>query len=166
MRPAQPLTFPAGFQNVTGAPDSGVYGTLAKVTELALTKRDFDKVLGELSTPNQERARQFKGADQGKLVVQIDRIRQAWKTKYGKDFSVDEKVAFGSPLLIFPRRGHRFCRRLDDLARAGHADRGCRCFEQEPSCSRPGSEEGREGRRAGKRTSCDHCPFRVNGWDA
>lgn len=102
MRPAQPLTFPAGFQNVTGAPDSGVYGTLAKVTEAALTKGDFDKVLGELSTPNRERVRQFKGADQAKLDVQIDRIRQAWKTKYGKDFSVDEKVAFGSPLVIFP----------------------------------------------------------------
>jgi hypothetical protein len=60
VRPAQPLTFPAGFQNVTGAPDSGVYGTLAKVTERAMTKGDFDKVLGELSTPDQERARQFK----------------------------------------------------------------------------------------------------------
>ena len=56
VRSDQPMTFPAGFQNVTGAPDSGVYSGLAKVTERAVTKGDFDKMLAELATPDKDRA--------------------------------------------------------------------------------------------------------------
>lgn len=97
-----PLAFPAGFQNVTGAPDSGVYSGLAKYVERAVTKGDFDKMLAELSKPDRERAREFKGVDQGKLDVQIERIHAAWKAKYGKAFSIDDKVVFGAPLLIIP----------------------------------------------------------------
>jgi hypothetical protein len=102
VQPGQGLAFPAGFQSITGAPDSGVYSGLAKYVERAVTKGDFDKMLEELSKPDRERARAFKGVDQGKLDVQIARIHDAWKAKYGKEFSIDDKIVFGSPLLIIP----------------------------------------------------------------
>jgi len=98
----QPLQFPAGFQNVSGAPSGGVYSTLGTVTERALTKGDFYKVLDELASPDKDRTSAFKAADQSKLDAQIDRIRQLWQSKYGKDFAIDNKIAFGAPLLIIP----------------------------------------------------------------
>jgi hypothetical protein len=101
-REAHPLAFPAGFQNISGPPDAGVYSGLAKVTERALTKGDFDKMLAELSKPDRERARAFKGVDQGRLDVQIARIQELWKSKFAKDFKIDDKVVFGAPLLIIP----------------------------------------------------------------
>ena len=75
---AKPLTFPAGFTAKEGTPSDGIRSCLAKLTDRALTKGDFNSMLGELSRPDRERAREFKGADQAKLDAQIDRIRAAW----------------------------------------------------------------------------------------
>jgi hypothetical protein len=98
---AKPLAFPAGFELKDGTPDAGIRSGLAKLTERAVTKGDFNSMLGELSRPDRERAREFKGVDQTKLDVQIDRIQQAWKAKYGKDFKIDADAVFGAPLLIY-----------------------------------------------------------------
>jgi hypothetical protein len=95
----QPLAFPTGFELASGSPDDGIRSTLGKLTERALTKGSFDSMLGELNKPDRERAREFKGVDQSKLDALIERFRAAWKAKYGKEFEVDGKVVFGSPLL-------------------------------------------------------------------
>jgi hypothetical protein len=92
------LAFPPGFTTKTTMPDEGIRTGLAKLAERALTKGDYNKMLEELSRPDRERAREFKGADQAKLDVQIERIRTAWKEKYGKEFAIDEKSAYGTPV--------------------------------------------------------------------
>jgi len=42
----------------------------------------------------------YKDADHTKLDGRIEQIRQAWKTKYNKDFDVDYKDAFGDQFAI------------------------------------------------------------------
>lgn len=97
---SRPLEFPAGFELKTGNVDEGIRAGLAKLTERAVTKGDFNSMLAELSKPDRDRAREFKGVDQAKLDHQIDRIQQAWKMKYGKDFKIDPKIAFGAGFQI------------------------------------------------------------------
>ena len=87
----RPLAWPAGFTAKNGQPDEGIKTGLAKLTERAVTKGDFNSMLAELSRPDRERARDWKGADQGKLDVQIDKIQKEWKAKYGKDFDMKDK---------------------------------------------------------------------------
>jgi hypothetical protein len=97
---AAPLAFPIGFMATKGAPADGIKSGLGKLVERAVTKGDFNSMLGELAKPERENARAFKGVDQTKLDGQIERLHVAWKAKYGKDFSLDAKVIFGAPLEI------------------------------------------------------------------
>ena len=91
----EPLSLPAGFQEKDVGAVSGVKSGLAKLTNRFVSTGDFNKMLAELSTQDKDRAREFKGVDQNKLDGTIDRIRQAWKTKYGHDFDLsDEKTVF------------------------------------------------------------------------
>jgi len=62
-----------------------------KITERAVTKGDFNALLGELSRQDRERAREYKDVDQAKLDGVIDRIQTAWKNKYNQDFEVSDK---------------------------------------------------------------------------
>lgn len=96
----RPLAFPAGIELNSGAPAEGIKSGLAKLTERALTKDSFGKMLDELSDPDRDRAKEFKGVDQAKLNILVDKIRENWVKKYGKEFSVDTKIVFGSPLQI------------------------------------------------------------------
>jgi len=89
---AQPLAFPAGFEQKNVKAESGVKSGLAKLTERALTKGDFNKFLAELSTQDKERAREFKGVDQAKLDAAIEQIQKDWQGKYGKNFEMSDKV--------------------------------------------------------------------------
>jgi len=96
----RPLALPAGFQQKDLKSDDGIRDGLVKLTERAITKGDFNSFLGELSKPDRDRVREWKGADQGKLDMQIDRIRQAWKTKYGQDFDLKDKKAVFDPRMF------------------------------------------------------------------
>jgi len=87
----QPLALPPGFTVKDVHATNEVKTGLAKLTARAYTKGDWDKFLAELSTQDKERAREFKGADQARLDALIVRIQQQWKSKYGKDFDLDEK---------------------------------------------------------------------------
>jgi hypothetical protein len=86
----EPLSLPAGFQEKDVDAVSGVKSGLAKLTSRFVSTGDFNKMLAELSTQDKDRAREFKGVDQNKLDGTIDRIRQAWKTKYGHEFDLDK----------------------------------------------------------------------------
>jgi hypothetical protein len=88
---SRPLVFPAGFEAKAGQPSEGIKSGLAKLTERAVTKGDFNKMLAELSRPDRERAREFKGVDQGAIDAQIDKIAKQWKAKYGADFDLKDK---------------------------------------------------------------------------
>lgn len=96
----RPLAFPIGFTGKASVPDEGIRTGLAKLVNRAVSKGDFNSMLGELSKPDRERAREYKGVDQAKLDHQVERFQLAWKAKYGKDFDLDAKVVFGAPLQI------------------------------------------------------------------
>jgi len=65
---------PGGFEPKKLDAQSGIRSGLVKVTERAVTKGDFNSLLAELTTQDKERAREFKGADQGKLDGIIGQI--------------------------------------------------------------------------------------------
>ncbi|MDB5332843.1 MAG: hypothetical protein JWP03_3994 [Phycisphaerales bacterium] len=87
----QPLALPPGFTAKDVHATNEVKTGLAKLTERAYKKGDWNSLLAELSTQDKERTREFKGGDQAKLDTLIDKIHQQWKAKYGKDFDLDEK---------------------------------------------------------------------------
>lgn len=87
----RPLAWPAGFTAKSGKPSEGIKSGLVKLAERSVTKGDFKSMLDELSRPDRERAKEWKGADQGKLDVQIEKIRSEWKSKYGKDIDFKDK---------------------------------------------------------------------------
>jgi hypothetical protein len=87
----RPLSVPPGFKAVKLEADSGIRSGLVKLTDRAYATGDFKKLLGELSTQDKERAREFKNADQKQLDVVIDQIRTAWKSKYNQSLSIDDK---------------------------------------------------------------------------
>jgi len=91
VRAESALALPAGFEEKDVGAVREVKSGLAKLTERAVTKGDFEKFLGELVKADRERTQQFKDFDQKKLDGRIEQIQQAWKTKYGKDFDLDEK---------------------------------------------------------------------------
>jgi hypothetical protein len=87
----QAVNAPPGFQTIKMDGESGIRTGLVKMTDRAVTKGDFNRLLAELSTQDKERAREFKGADQSKLDAIINQIQMDWKTKYGQEFSISDK---------------------------------------------------------------------------
>lgn len=88
---SQPLALPAGFQAKDLNAESGIKSGLVKLTERAVTKGDFNRMLAELAKQDKERAREFKGVDQARLDGIIAQIQTQWKAKYGHDFSISDK---------------------------------------------------------------------------
>jgi len=89
-------TLPPGFTAKDVKADSEIRSGLAKLTDRALTKSDFNSMLAELASQDKDRAREFKNVDQARLDGRIDQIRRAFKDKYGKDFYVgDTKTVYG-----------------------------------------------------------------------
>ncbi|HWE92668.1 MAG TPA: hypothetical protein VG269_01730 [Tepidisphaeraceae bacterium] len=87
----QPLALPPGFTAKDVKATGEVKTGLAKLTERAYKKGDWNSLLAELSTQDKDRTREFKNADQTKIDSLVDKIHQQWKAKYGKDFDLDEK---------------------------------------------------------------------------
>jgi len=88
---ARPLAMPQGFKAKDLDAESGIRTGLVKLTERAVAKGDFNRLLAELATQDKERAREFKNADQKQLDGIIDQIQTAWKSKYNQDFSISDK---------------------------------------------------------------------------
>jgi hypothetical protein len=86
----QPLALPPGFTAKDVHATNEVKSGLAKLTERAYKKGDWSGFVNELSTQDKDRVKEFK-PDQAKLDALIVRIQQQWKSKYGKDFDLDEK---------------------------------------------------------------------------
>jgi hypothetical protein len=85
------LAFPEGFKQVDLTSEGGIKTGLVKMTERALTKGDYNSFLAELALQDRERAREFKNPHQASLDRSIDQITDAWKTKYGEDFAINDK---------------------------------------------------------------------------
>jgi len=97
---AEAPMLPPGFTAKDVKADSEVRSGLAKLTDRALTKGDFNKMLAELATQDRDRAREFKGVDQARLDGRIDQIRKAFKDKYGKEFSLTDTKAVYAPYVV------------------------------------------------------------------
>jgi len=70
------------------APDADdIRKTVAKITENALNKGNFDDVCDYLVDADRDRVKQFKPADNySKLDGRIDQFLKDWKSKYNEDF--------------------------------------------------------------------------------
>ncbi|HEX4792323.1 MAG TPA: hypothetical protein VH370_00940 [Humisphaera sp.] len=97
---AQAPTLPPGFTAKDVKADNEIRSGLAKLTDRALTKGDFNSMLAELATQDKDRAREFKGVDQKRLDGRIDQIRKAFKDKYGKDFSLSDTKTVYAPYIV------------------------------------------------------------------
>jgi len=97
---AEAPTLPPGFTAKDVKADSEVRSGLAKLTDRALTKGDFNSMLAELATQDKDRAREFKNVDQARLDGRIDQIRKAFKDKYGKDFSLKDTKTVYAPYVV------------------------------------------------------------------
>ena len=97
---AEVATLPPGFTAKDVKADSEVRSGLAKLTDRAITKGDFNSMLAELATQDKDRAREFKGVDQKRLDGRIDQIRKAFKDKYGKDFSLSDTKTVYAPYSV------------------------------------------------------------------
>jgi len=94
-------SLPPGFTAKDVKADSEVRSGLAKLTDRALSKGDFNSMLAELAPQDKVRAREFKGVDQKRLDGRIEQIRKAFRDKYGKDFSLnDTKAVYGTYVVV------------------------------------------------------------------
>jgi len=91
--PASPdsnkVELPPGFQTKDLKEAKDIKGELATLTEDALKKDHFDNLINNFVDQDRNRMKDFKNIKVDDLNTQIDKIRQAWKTKYQKDFDID-----------------------------------------------------------------------------
>lgn len=81
---------PDGFQMKELNKLDNVRKELARVTNIALTKDDFGKLVDSLALVNRERMKDYKNEDFKTLDGVIEQVRQDWKAKYGHDFDISK----------------------------------------------------------------------------
>ncbi|HEY2587077.1 MAG TPA: hypothetical protein VGI81_15125, partial [Tepidisphaeraceae bacterium] len=79
---------PNGFQQKDLTQIDNIRGALATVTEDAITRRDFGKVIGNLAVEDRDRMKDYKNQDFKVLDGVAGQINQDWKQKYGHDFDI------------------------------------------------------------------------------
>ncbi|HSZ57173.1 MAG TPA: hypothetical protein VK797_16010 [Tepidisphaeraceae bacterium] len=84
---AQPQ-LPDGFDMKDLSQLDNVRGELAKVTEYALTRGDFGKVVAQLAVWNRDRMKDYRNEDYKTLDGVIEQINMDWKQKYGHEFNI------------------------------------------------------------------------------
>jgi hypothetical protein len=82
------LQLPDGFQMKDLNQLDNVRRELAKVTEYALTRGDFGKLIGELAVWNRDRMKDYRNEDFKTLDGVIEQINKDWSQKYGHDFNI------------------------------------------------------------------------------
>lgn len=82
------LQLPDGFQEKDLGQIDNIRGELALVTEYALTRGDFGRVIGQLAVWNRDRMKDYKNEDYKTLDGVIEQINMDWKQKYGHEFKI------------------------------------------------------------------------------
>jgi hypothetical protein len=84
---AQP-ELPAGFQMKDLGQLDNVRDELSKVTEEAMTRGDFGKVISELAVDDRDRMKDYKNQDFKTYDGVVDQLNKDWNQKYGHDFNI------------------------------------------------------------------------------
>lgn len=82
------VELPPGFQTKDLKEAKDIKGELATLTEDALKKNHFDNLINNFVDQDRSRMKDIKNIKVDDLNDKIDKIRQAWKTKYQKDFDI------------------------------------------------------------------------------
>src|SRR4051812_40450290 len=91
--PGQTADLPAGIQKATKDDSEDIRSALADTTE-ALMAKSLHRVRNHLVDADRNRLKDLKD-DDATLAGRIEQIRKDWKAKYGKDFDIEHKIAFG-----------------------------------------------------------------------
>jgi len=89
----QTADLPAGIQKATKDDSEDIRAALADSTEAVMSK-SFHKVRNKLVDADRNRLKDLND-DDATFAGRIEQIRKDWKAKYGKDFDVEHKLAFG-----------------------------------------------------------------------
>jgi len=89
----QTADLPAGIQKATKDDSEDIRAALADTSEAVISK-SFHKVRNHLVDADRNRLKDLKD-DDATFAGRIEQIRKDWKAKYGKDFDVEHKIAFG-----------------------------------------------------------------------
>jgi hypothetical protein len=95
----QTADLPAGIQKATKDDSEDIRSSLANVSEAVMSK-SLHKVRNYLVDADRNRLKDLKD-DDATLAGRIEQIRKDWKAKYGKDFDIEHKVAFGQDFKNF-----------------------------------------------------------------
>ena len=83
---AQQPSLPDGFQMKELHQIDNIRGRLADVTNYALTKDDFGKLVDQLAVFNRDQMKNWRDQDYKTLNGEIDQLNKNWNSKYGHDF--------------------------------------------------------------------------------
>jgi len=83
---AQQPSLPDGFQMKELKQIDNIRGRLADISNYALTKGDFGKVVDQLAVFNRDQMKNWRDQDYKTLDGVIDQINKDWKAKYGHEF--------------------------------------------------------------------------------
>jgi len=91
--PGQTGDLPAGIQKATKDDSEDIRAALADLSEAVMSK-SFHSVRNKLVDADRNRLKDLKD-DDATFAGRIEQIRKDWKAKYGKDFDIEHKIAFG-----------------------------------------------------------------------
>src|SRR5258705_3244890 len=91
--PGQTADLPAGIQKATKDDSEDIRESLADLSEAVMSK-SFHRVRNKLVDADRNRLKDLKDND-ATFAGRIEQIRKDWKAKYGKDFDIEHKIAFG-----------------------------------------------------------------------
>ena len=89
----QTADLPAGIQKATKDDSEDIRASLADLSEAVMSK-SFHRVRNKLVDADRNRLKDLNDNDAA-FAGRIEQIRKDWKAKYGKDFDIEHKVAFG-----------------------------------------------------------------------
>jgi len=89
----QTADLPAGIQKATKDDSEDIRASLADLSEAVMSK-SFHRVRNKLVDADRNRLKDLNDNDAA-FAGRIEQIRKDWKAKYGKDFDVEHKIAFG-----------------------------------------------------------------------
>jgi len=82
------LHLPNGFQQKDLNQIDNIRGELATVTQDAVTRGDFGKLIKNLAVVDRDRMKDYSNQDFKVLDGVVGQINQEWKQKYGHDFDI------------------------------------------------------------------------------
>jgi len=95
----QTSDLPAGIQKATKDDSEDIRAALADLSEAVMSK-SLHSVRNKLVDADRNRLKDLKD-DDATLAGRIEQIRKDWKAKYGKDFDIEHKIAFGQDFKNF-----------------------------------------------------------------